>query len=297
MKKINISIAIIAILVTVSCSVEDASFIEETTNSVQVIELSRNTPYQGTALGIYGMEFSGMNDFTLRNKITRHRYSDGYKNQLNAYALTKESFDINEFQHVAFGSMTFEKNLDVMEPLFTKAFNARQNVSRKEIENQIGKVMQENYGSVQQFNIEAGNYRVENEMYVPQPIEIDQIENFDRGANAYWIDRNNFSIKYNQDPNNKNGVALLILWNGTTQNMSLQEIADMNKGYKNKIVVFDPNDTGILKVPSNAFSRFPEYANITIVLMRGNAKNISEGGKSNYIVTGSEQYERVILSN
>ena len=297
MKKINISIVVLAILAIVGCREEDASFIEETTNRVNVIELSRNIPYQGTELGIYGMEFSGLNDFTLRNKITRNRYSDGYRNQLNAYALTKESFDINEFKNVAFGSMTFEKNLDMMEPLFTKAFNARKNVSRKEIEGQIGKVMEENYGSVQNFTIGAGDYRIENEMYVPQPIEIDQIDNFDRGTNAYWIDRNNFSIKYNHDPNNKNGVALLVLWNGTTQDMSLREIADINKEYKNKIVVFNPNDTGVLNVPSHVFSRFPEYANITIVLMRGNAKRIIKGDKTNYIVTGSEQYERVILSN
>ena len=79
--------------------------------------------------------------------------------------------------------------------------------------------------------------------------------------------------------------------------MSLQEVAHMNKGFKNKIVVFDPNDTGVLNVPSNAFSRFPEYAKISIVLMRGNAKNIRKGDKSNYIVTSSEQYEQITLSN
>ncbi len=62
-------------------------------------------------------------------------------------------------------------------------------------------------------------------------------------------------------------------------------------------IFFDPNDSGVLNVPQSALSKFPKNANITIVLMRGNAKIIDKGNKKHYLVTSSEQYERIVLED
>ncbi|MCG8308526.1 MAG: hypothetical protein MI975_14125 [Cytophagales bacterium] len=37
-------------------------------NGIRVVELSKTSNFQGDELGIYGMEFVDLNDFTLRNK-------------------------------------------------------------------------------------------------------------------------------------------------------------------------------------------------------------------------------------
>lgn len=67
--------------------------------------------------------------------------------------------------------------------------------------------------------------------------------------------------------------------------------------YKNKIVLFAPNDSGVLNVPQSTLSKFPKNANITLVLMRGNAKITDKGNKKHYLVTSSEQYERIVLED
>lgn len=50
-----------------------------------------------------------MQDITLRNKITKYIYSDGVKEHLSSYAITKEVSDLGRFDQISFGEIGFEK--------------------------------------------------------------------------------------------------------------------------------------------------------------------------------------------
>lgn len=234
------------------------------------------------------------NDFTLRNKITKYRYSEGIKDYLNSYALTKEVADLNTFNKVAFAGLSFEKTNEMMEPQFLKVYRAKKGVGIKEKVQEVSSAM---FGKEQTFNLKTSNYEIDESLYIPELITINNVGSFDESINRYRVNKHNLSIEYNTDIKNKNGVALLILWDGTTQDMSIQELGSMNMEYKNKIVVFNPIDSGILNVPQSALSKFPKNANITILLMRGNAKIIEKGNKKHYLVTSSEQYEHIVLED
>jgi hypothetical protein len=181
-----------------------------------------------------------------------------------------------------------------MEPQFLKVYRAKKGVGIKEKVQEVSSAM---FGKEQTFNLKTSNYEIDESLYIPELITINNVGSFDESINRYRVNKHNLSIEYNTDIKNKNGVALLILWDGTTQDMSIQELGSMNMEYKNKIVVFNPIDSGILNVPQSALSKFPKNANITILLMRGNAKIIEIGNKKHYLVTSSEQYEHIVLED
>ncbi len=287
-------LTIIAMAILTSCNQNDESLVSpnENQNGIIVVELSQTNNSQVNDLGIYGMEFSALNDFTLRNKITRFRYSEGIRDHLSSYALTKNVANLSKFNKVAFAGLNFEKTNAMMEPKFLKAYRAKKGVGIKEKVQEVCNAM---FGEEQTFSLETENYVIDESQYTPELINITNVGDFDASINSYRVSRNNLSITYNADAKNQNGVAVLILWDGTTQDMSIQELANMNMGYKSKTIVFDPNDSGVLNVPKSALSKFPKNAKLTIVLMRGNAKIIEKENKKHYLVTSSEQYERIVL--
>lgn len=72
------------------------------------------------------------------------------------------------------------------------------------------------------LNVIGNNYEIEESQYIPELITINDIgSSFDESINSYRVNKNNLSIEYNTDIKNKNGVALLILWDGTTQDRSV----------------------------------------------------------------------------
>lgn len=288
-------VAITVITLLASCNRNEEDPINTINNNgIKVVNLSRTSNVQVNELGVYGMEFSALNDFTLRNKITRYRSSEGIKDHLSSYVLAKETSDLNSFNEVVFSGLNFEKTTNIMEPMFLKAYRAKNGTGIKDKVKEIANTM---FGQEQMFSLKTNKYTIEESLYIPKLLVINTLGDFDESLNKYIVNRNSLSIKYNIDTNNKNGVAALILWDGTTQDMSLQELGNMNMEYRNKIVVFDPIDSGVLNVPQSALSKFPSNANITIVLMRGNAKIINRSNKNHYLVTSSEIYEHIILKD
>ena len=295
MKTLKYKIAtIIALALLIGCNEqeEDSINANENNNGIKVVELSRTRNVKVDDLGVYGLDYTGLNDFTLRNKITQYRYSDGIKEHLNSYGLAKKVSDINTFSKVHFSGLSFEKTNNMMEPTFLKEFRAKNGVGIKEKVKEIAHTM---FGQEQTFYLKTNTYAIEERQYVPKLITINNVGTFDASLNRFRANKKRLSVEYNADPNNKNGVALLILWDGTTQDMSLQELAAMNMEYKNKIIVFDPKDSGVLNVPQQALSKFPQNANITLVLKRGNGKIMDIGNKKHYLVSSSEHYERIVL--
>lgn len=295
MKTLKYKIAtIIALALLIGCNEqeEDSINANENDNGIKVVELSRTRNVKVDDLGVYGLDYTGLNDFTLRNKITQYRYSDGIKEHLNSYGLAKKVSDINTFSKVHFSGLSFEKTNNMMEPTFLKEFRAKNGVGIKEKVKEIANTM---FGQEQTFYLKTNTYAIEERQYVPKLITINNVGTFDASLNRFRANKKRLSVEYNADSNNKNGVALLILWDGTTQDMSLQELAAMNMEYKNKIIVFDPKDSGVLNVPQQALSKFPQNANITLVLKRGNGKIMEIGNKKHYLVSSSEHYERIVL--
>ena len=264
-------------------------------NTVKVVELSTTLSYSGNDLGIYSKEFGDLNDCTLRNKITTHRSTDGFEDRLNSYLIAKDDAQINDLSEVTFGEITYEKTAhDMMEPKFLKQFRANKGVGTKEKVHQISKDI---FGSEQYFLLKGNNYTIEKSQYVPQKISISKMGRLDKSINTYKTNRDNLSVQYNIDTKNKNGVLLILMWDGSRQDMNMQQLGSLNMDIKKLIAVFDPNDNGNLQVPASALSSFPKNANITSILMRGNSSIVEKDNKKHYIVTSSEQYERIIVED
>ena len=174
-------LTIIALTLLASCNQkdDDTSIQEVNSNDITVVELSKTNNFQGDELGIYGMEFTGLNDFTLRNKITKYRYSEGIKDYLNSYALTKEVTDLNTFNKVAFAGLSFEKTNEMMEPQFLKAYRAKKGVGIKEKVQEVSSAM---FGKEQTFSLKTSNYEIKESQYIPGRIASLMIEKYLKGA-------------------------------------------------------------------------------------------------------------------
>ena len=287
-KTLKKTIGFLLITAIVACGKDQITSNED---KVQIVNLS--TDFNTKNLGIYGNEFGAMNDFTLRNKITRFRSQDGIKNSFNSFALTKEQNDLTKYQRVAFGNIEYLKENNIMEPSFLTTINTKNAGS---YEDKTQEIANNNYGKIQSFITKSNSFSIEEEMYVPKVIEILGIENFDEKINGYWVNQSGFTIQYNQDAKNENGLALLIKWDGTTRNMTLEELGQADMSIKEAFAIFDPIDDGNFYVSNDALAKFPQYANLSIKLMRGNAKIIEKDHKNHYITTSSEQYEYLVLN-
>jgi hypothetical protein len=292
-KKI-VTIASIALLT--SCNEGFNNNIEnENEYGVKVVELSTTASYSGNDLGIYGREFDDLNDYTLRNKITKQRSTDGYNDYLSSYLIAKDDSQLNDLSKVTFGEISYEKTAhDMMEPEFLKEFQAKKGVGTKE---KVDQVSNDIFGNEQSFILKGHNYLIEASQYIPEKISISKMGRLDASINAYRTNRSNLSVQYNTDPKNKNGVLLILTWDGSTQDMNMEQLGSLNMDIKNVIAVFDPNDSGTLLVPAKAMSKFPKNANINSVLMRGNSSLIEKDNKKHYIVATSEQVERIIVED
>jgi hypothetical protein len=297
MKILKYKITILTLtMLFVSCN-EEVNNNQETNseNLVKVVELSLTSSYSGSDLGIYGREFGDLNDFTLRNKVTNHRTVEGLKDHLNSYVISKDNSQINTISSVSFGDLSYEKTAsDMMEPKFLSSFRANKGAG---IEQKVNQISADIFGKQQSFSFKGNNYVIEENQYIPKKIAINKMGNFDESIKTYKTKRANLSVEYNVDTKNENGVALVLVWDGSRQDMSLQELGSLNMDIKNIIVVHDPKDSGVINVPSTALSKFPKNANVTALLMRGNSSIIEIENKKHYIVTSSEQQERIIIED
>jgi hypothetical protein len=296
MKIVYNIVTIASIAVLTSCNGEFNNNAENENNSdIKVVELSTTSAYSGDELGIYSKEFGDLNDYTLRNKVTTQRSSDGFKDYLSSYLIAKDDSQLDDLSKVTFGEINYEKTAhDMMEPNFLNEFRAKKGVGTKE---KVAQISNDIFGSEQSFTLKGNNYSIEKSQYIPEKISISEIGRLDKSVNIFKTSRKNLSVKYNADPKNKNGVLLVLTWDGSRQDMNMQQLGSLNMDTKNIIAVFDPNDNGTLKVPASAFSKFPKNAYIYSVLMRGNSIIIEKENKKHYIVTNSEQCERIVVED
>jgi hypothetical protein len=296
MKSLKYRIIIIATFaLLVSCNSDVKNNDDSKVDGVTVVELPITAAYKGNELGIYSREFGDLMDYTLRNKITKHRTEEGLKDHLKSYLISKDNAQLNDLTTVEFGDLSYEKTAkDMMEPTFVNEFRAKNGLGIKE---KVSQVSNDIFGKQQHFSIKGNNYTVEDEQYIPKKISINKMGTYDKSINSYRSNRGNLSVQYNVDPKNKNGVLLILIWDGSRQNMNMQELGSLNMDMKNIIAVYDPNDSGTLKIPPSALSKFPKYANITSILMRGNSEIVEKQNKKHYIVTSSEQQERIIIED
>ncbi|WP_143569695.1 hypothetical protein [Tenacibaculum agarivorans] len=279
-----------------SCDQEDTSFTSDTNAKVVVMELSKTKSFEGNSLGIYSNEFKGLQDFTLRNKITKYGMSNTPENYLSSYGITKDLTDLNAINKASFGTIRLEKDHKIMAPVILPSLSNKTGVaSKQQVQQAITQIIHDNYGKERDFTIETNQYQIHEKMYVPKQINIQQIGNYNSSLQTYESQKNNLSVQYNIDENNKNGVALLVLWDGSRRDMNTEELASLNMGYQSKTIIFDPIDSGHIDVPAHALSKFPNQANLTLVLMRGNGKIIEKNNTTNYIITSSEHYQRMVL--
>ena len=79
---INKSLIILSFSLLSGCIERENSILsyEGNKNEVKVVELSRFSDYNSNELGVYSAEFSALNDYTLRNKLTKYREKQRRKN-------------------------------------------------------------------------------------------------------------------------------------------------------------------------------------------------------------------------
>jgi len=91
--------------------------------------------------------------------------------------------------------------------------NTVDNINRSECKGSFQDVLPY-YGSSQVFKIEEnGNSIINHTMYVPNKIEVNTFQDqvLTQGNSTYTIDRNNFTINWNPDNNNTNGILVVFM--------------------------------------------------------------------------------------
>lgn len=101
---------------------------------------------------------------------------------------------------------------------------------------------------------------------------------------AEGIDRNGFTVHWNADPNNKNGVAVILEWSGITINADGLPID--NDAYKRNIELID--DKGSYSFNGFASKNIPPNALVRINIIRGNVEIVKLSTKTVKIAGYSE---------
>lgn len=101
---------------------------------------------------------------------------------------------------------------------------------------------------------------------------------------AEGIDRNGFTINWNADPNNKNGVAVILEWAGITINAD--ELPIKHDAYKRNIELID--DKGSYSFNGFASKNIPPNALVRINIIRGNVEIVKLSTKTVKIAGYSE---------
>jgi hypothetical protein len=125
------------------------------------------------------------------------------------------------------------------------------------------------FGKEINFSLTRDNAKIFDEhVYVPIPIEVSEFSNTGiiELTNYYGLSRNDFSINWNKDPANNNGILVVLTWPGTILNTPLDQLGNNKFHYK---AAWLP-DTGSGKIPSSFFEGVPKDAAFMIEFVRAN---------------------------
>jgi hypothetical protein len=133
--------------------------------------------------------------------------------------------------------------------------------------------------------VRSGQTIFEDEFYVPQRLKIENLK-VSSGNVFIPIDRNNFSVKWNADPRNENGLVAYIVWTGNKANESPND----HFGFKEIGVRF--TDNGSVTIPSSSFLDIPKNALFSVFFIRGNIATTSakDGRRYKVYVLSQDKY-------
>lgn len=158
---------------------------------------------------------------------------------------------------------------------------------------EFGEYLKNNYfGKEVNFRLERGEETIYNKtLYVPPSVEILDFPNdgtFETSA-FYQISRDNFSINWNGDQHNENGVLALLLWDGNFTSTTLLELGETSGDYYQKTMWLE--DTGSEDIPASFFAEVPMGAIFRLILMRANIEIIRGADDKTYKVYGISEYK------
>ena len=289
MKKIKIYSTILLITSCLSCNKDNSDVTNDNlyNNEVQFVEFDRYKLVDLSKMGVYANDFQINQGVTIRNKKTSRRYLDKEKSSFMSYVLGDEKHSLAEvdFNQNGFEKYDLKNNILVPEGFMKNKFDI------------VNKLSKSIYGKKNIVSFKSSSFTIKEEIYVPKIIKTDMISNFNSELNCYEAFKDNFIINYNVDPLNKNGVAVLLLTDGITSDMSLDDLRNTPNSIDRKILIFDPVDDGSIQIPSNALQGIPNNSFVTAIVMRNNNLLKDNGDNRVYYVSGSEFYERFLLTN
>ncbi|HFA49774.1 MAG TPA: hypothetical protein ENJ95_12260 [Bacteroidetes bacterium] len=148
--------------------------------------------------------------------------------------------------------------------------------------------LSDDFGKEVDFSLTRDGSKIFDEsIYIPLPIEISEFSNtglIDL-TNYYGLSRNGFEINWNIDPNNSNGILVVLTWSGTKLNTPLDELGNTDYYYKAAWL----QDTGSGIMPSSFFEDVPKDAVFIIEFIRANIVLIEGTDDRSYKIYGISQ--------
>lgn len=126
------------------------------------------------------------------------------------------------------------------------------------------------------------------ELYIPEELRITfpPVRTMEDVAPLWYY--KDFTVKWNADPNNSNGVIVYVEWFG---DMLLGE--DLKDTYVRRVAIVP--DTGSAVLSNRMFEGIPDTAYCNLTLLRGNVKNVDVDSYSYKLMGESHQSMSFIL--
>lgn len=154
------------------------------------------------------------------------------------------------------------------------------------------------FGKMVRIKNETGNeVRFDEQFYVPEQIHLTgDLENQIEGTTLSRMNRNNFTIGYNYDAKNENGLLIHLVFSGEFYGMSLDDLQNLpSTNNLDRFVHLKQEHLGEITIPAALFEGIPSEGIVTMYVGRGNAKVVEKDEKKYHLHTHTTQQFRVVL--
>ena len=161
--------------------------------------------------------------------------------------------------------------------------NTVTNINSPECKGAVNQVLPY-FGASHEFKIEEqGTNILSHTMYVPKRIELENFANTppDLGSSTYLVDRNDVTLQWNADPNNTNGVFIILM---NTELSALEE-----PGFQYEALHLE--DNGFTKIPSSTFHYIPNGGLCEMRVYRGDIHLVTGTNGLEYKVSAISSHE------
>jgi len=256
----KIHILIIGLVILSACS-KEPNITNENQNSY-INEVSENII--ATEPSVYSNYFNNEGPMVGYSSMQEHSLADNSLNSVNTESNSSLKSGKTSFS-------VFANGIDIVtsqSSLKSSQLNANNNL----FENWYGKNVE--FIIKKDGLLKSGSLSEQDtiNMYIPNLVHITSPEIKVEKELFPFCYYDNFKLAWNPDVDNKNGLVVIVEWNGTV----LSEDGDSKEYIRNIDVI--PNDNGEVILNSQLFNNIPDRALTYVTLLRGNISLVESGG-------------------